>query len=68
MLSAFERSQISGQLSDFGLAKLFCEGRHLAFDPTGNDLVNARVAFMQIVQVGSFIAARIIAETVCAIR
>jgi hypothetical protein len=55
-------------LSYVWVAQLLPERWHLAFDSDSNHLMNPRVASVQIMQVGSLIAARIVSMAVRAIH
>ena len=51
-----------------GIVQFLPERRHLAFDARGDDLMNSRVALVQIVEVGTFVAERVITVAVRAVQ
>ena len=66
--SSAQGTQISRQGVDVGIVQFLPERRHLAFDARGNDLMNARVTLVQIVEVGTFVAERVITMAVRTVR
>ena len=55
-------------MPDIWVAQLLPERWHLAFDSGGNHLMNPNVASVQIMQVGSLIAARIVSMAMRAVH
>ena len=53
-------AQVSSQFPNLWVAQLLPKGWHLAFDPGGNHLTNPGIASVQIVQVRSFVTARVV--------
>ena len=65
---AFESSQVSGELADLRFAQFLHKRRHLAFDTTCDDLVNTRVAFVQVVKIRAFVTSGIVSMAMRAIH
>src|SRR5437764_923871 len=65
--STFQCAKVSDQRLDVGTIELCAEPGHFAFDTLFNDFCDSGVAFFQIVEARSFIAARVIAMAMRAI-
>ena len=66
--SSAQGTQIGRQGADVGIMQFLPERRHLAFDARGDDLMNSRVTLVQIVEVGTFVAERVITVAMRAVQ
>ena len=66
--SSAQGTKIGRQGVDVGIVQFLPERRHLAFDARGDDLMNSRVTLVQIVEVGTFVAERVITVAVRAVQ
>jgi hypothetical protein len=67
-ISAVKCPDIRNQLPHVWIAQLLPERWHFTFDSSGNHLMDPSVASVQIMQIGPFIAMRIVSMTMRAIH